>query len=153
MNKRCPKDVHKVSLPFFWGQPLTAYVQPLRLCHIPKEVLSAFQAWRNVSSSPFHGRLHGLTFWSAWWLSIFVDLIWYSVQFGGLGIVQTPCFLLSPAPYIWSGWVGHYSPGPLGVSRTIGPLYGPQQTLYSTTPLSSTSAWSEYVKNSWQSQI
>ena len=34
-----------------------------------------------------------------------------------------------------SGVVGWPSSpaGPLGVSRTIGPLYGPQQTLYSTT--------------------
>ena len=75
-------------------------------------------------------------FWSAWQLSsFFVAQIKYNVQFGfcgGLGIKHPVfyCALLHISGVV--GWPSSPA-GPLGVSRTIGPLYGPQQTLYSTT--------------------
>ena len=57
----------------------------------------------------------------------------FSVQFGGLGRVQTPCFLLWPTPYIWSGWVGQSSPGPLVCHALLPPIWSPTHPIFDYT--------------------
>ena len=52
-----------------------------------------------------------------------------------LGSQNLHCFVLCPAPYISSGWVA-MSVAPLVCHALLAPyMEGPQQTLYSTTPV------------------
>ena len=52
-----------------------------------------------------------------------------------LGSLNLHCFVLCPAPYISSGWVA-MSVAPLVCHALLAPyMEGPQQTLYSTTPV------------------